>query len=48
MGAPTGIQLAPLLEASARLATALGKELPALVGRAEPVYNAVLSLRRTV
>lgn len=38
MGVASGIDLALLLEASAWLGTQLGKPLPALVGRAEPVF----------
>jgi (R)-citramalyl-CoA lyase len=46
MGVATGIDLAVLLAASAQLAEAMGKALPALVGKAEPVF-ARLSERRS-
>jgi (R)-citramalyl-CoA lyase len=38
MGVATGIDLAALLAASAQLSAAMGKALPALVGKAEPVF----------
>jgi (R)-citramalyl-CoA lyase len=41
MGVATGIDLTALLAASAQLSEAMGKPLPALVGKAEPVYTVV-------
>lgn len=42
MGAPTGIALPALIESSAWLGAQLAKPLPALVGKAEPVYPEVV------
>lgn len=41
MGVPTGIGLPALIASSAWLSEQLGKALPALVGKAEPVYSEV-------
>jgi (R)-citramalyl-CoA lyase len=41
MGVATGVDLAALLAASARLSETMGKALPALVGKAEPVYAGI-------
>lgn len=41
VGAPTGIDLSALLDASDWLSTILGRPLPALVGKAGPVYARV-------
>ncbi len=38
MGVPTGIRLDKCIAASKWLATELGRELPAMIGRAEPIY----------
>jgi (R)-citramalyl-CoA lyase len=45
MGVQTGIDLAALLETSDWLSTQLGKPLPALVGKAGPVYATVNQVR---
>ncbi|NTU82086.1 MAG: hydroxymethylglutaryl-CoA lyase [Chloroflexales bacterium] len=42
MGVRSGIDLPALLEASRWLSATMGKTLPALVGRAEPVYDRVM------
>lgn len=39
MGVPTGIDLAALLDASAWLSAQMGKSLPALLGKAGPVFS---------
>ncbi|MEF3273441.1 MAG: hydroxymethylglutaryl-CoA lyase [Chloroflexus sp.] len=43
IGAPTGIDLAMLLTASDWLSTMLGRSLPALTGKAGPVYRQVVT-----
>ncbi|MCS6840039.1 MAG: hydroxymethylglutaryl-CoA lyase [Roseiflexus sp.] len=46
IGAPTGIDLPALLDASNWLSTILGRPLPALVGKAGPVYTQVATTIR--
>jgi (R)-citramalyl-CoA lyase len=46
MGAPSGIDLGALIDSAAWLAGQLGKPLPALVGRAEPVYAQLSNLAK--
>lgn len=43
MGVPTGVSLNQLIAGSQWLSAQLGKSLPALVGKAEPVYPQLLS-----